>query len=205
MTRDEIILAAMSPANGAAHSPVQVQKLLFLIDQEIPDLVGGPHFDFQPYDYGPFDKTVYEVLTVCMEEGFVEIDYRKPWRTYRLTPAEQSRGAALLDKLTPKAKEYVIRVSQFVRALSFSQLVTAIYAAYPEMRKNSVFNVTSERIAKTLVGEYLRLIKEHPTDPNTVYYRLVRFAQNAYDTDRSFWAANGIISHYFQLCDIFEH
>ena len=58
MTRKEVVLAALAPAKHAPHSPVQVQKLIFLIDRNIPREVGGPHFDFQPYNYGPFDKAV---------------------------------------------------------------------------------------------------------------------------------------------------
>ena len=36
-----------------------VQKLLFLLDREAAEIVGGPHFRFVPYNYGPFDKGVY--------------------------------------------------------------------------------------------------------------------------------------------------
>jgi len=38
-----------------------------------------------------------------------------------------------------EAKDYIGRVSQFVRSLPFAELVSAIYTAYPEMRQNSVF------------------------------------------------------------------
>jgi hypothetical protein len=38
-----------------------------------------------------------------------------------------------------KAIAYIRQASEFVRSLSFTQLVSAIYKAYPEMRENSVF------------------------------------------------------------------
>ena len=62
MTKREVVLAALAPAQGKQHSPVQVQKLLFLLDREASELLGGPHFNFVPYNYGPFDKEVYQVL-----------------------------------------------------------------------------------------------------------------------------------------------
>jgi hypothetical protein len=39
MEKRDIILAAMSPAKGESHTPVQVQKLLFLIDRNISDKI----------------------------------------------------------------------------------------------------------------------------------------------------------------------
>ena len=62
MTREEFILAAMAPGANYCYSPVQVQKLLFLLDRQIPREVNGPHFHFEPYHYGPFDSSVYSQL-----------------------------------------------------------------------------------------------------------------------------------------------
>jgi len=56
MDRGDLVLAALAAGGvGASYSPVQVQKLLFLIDREAANLVDGPHFSFRPYDYGPFE------------------------------------------------------------------------------------------------------------------------------------------------------
>jgi len=139
MDKREIILVAFAPANGAGHTPVQVQKLLFLIDREIPKLVGGPHYDFQPYDYGPFDSSLYDELSVLASEGYVEIIPEETWSSYRLTGKGQQQGNKLLNSLSTKAREFITNSSVFVRALSFAQLVSAIYKAYPEMKANSVF------------------------------------------------------------------
>ena len=130
----------MVPASGMAHSPVQIQKLLFLIDREIPKLVGGPHFDFEPYQYGPFDSTVYSELRSLRAKGLVDVDLI--WwgrRGYSLSPEGQEKGEAILGELNEKAQAFIQKTSKFVRGLSFSKLVAAIYKAYPEMRENSVF------------------------------------------------------------------
>lgn len=139
MNRKEIVLVAMAPANRCQHSPVQMQKLLFLIDQAIPEEVNGPIFDFQPYNYGPFDKAVYETLEELANEGLVTVIPVHTWREYLLTEAGQREGDRLLQRISQKARDYIQAASQFVRELSFTQLVSAIYKAYPEMRANSVF------------------------------------------------------------------
>ena len=139
MNRRECVLTGMAPAKGAQHSPVQVQKLFFLIDRNIADSVDGPHFDFRPYDYGPFDKTVYEVLEELAAEGYVDIIPERTWVNYKLTVIGQELGEELLCGLQEKARQFVERISEFVRGLTFTQLVSAIYRGYPEMRANSVF------------------------------------------------------------------
>lgn len=138
MHRPEIVLAALAPARGGEFSPVQVQKLFFLIDREIAGLVDGPHFNFKPYDYGPFDKHVYHELDRLAVEGLVTISHGR-WQSYRLTPAGQERGDTLLASLPATARKYIEEAAAFVRSLSFTELVSAIYKAYPEMRANSVF------------------------------------------------------------------
>src|SRR5207248_1751684 len=72
MERHNLVLAALAAGGeNASYWPVQVQKLLFLIDREASALVGGPHFDFKPYDYGPFDRAVYVELDALSAQGFV--------------------------------------------------------------------------------------------------------------------------------------
>ncbi|MGH2359352.1 MAG: hypothetical protein ACRDGM_02265 [bacterium] len=139
MDSKNIVLAGLAVGAGAVHTPVQVQKLFFLIDRNIPKLVEGPHFSFRPYNYGPFDEAVYRALEQLACEGLVELvpDYK--WTSYRLTAEGQRRGEQLLASLPSDAVEYIRRVSDFVRSLSFTQLVSSIYNAYPDMRENSVF------------------------------------------------------------------
>lgn len=139
MQRDELILAAMAPGGGYRYSPVQMQKLLFLIDRQIPERVGGPYFRFEPYHYGPFDRDVYNELDLLAERGLVAIEYNASPRTFALTAEGGAWGDAALSGLPPNARDFIVRASNFVRAQSFSSLVSAIYKAFPDMRANSVF------------------------------------------------------------------
>jgi len=141
MTQYDVTLAALAVSNGAVQTPVQIQKLLFLLDKKIPEALDGPHFSFVPHNYGPFDRGIYDVLDVLEEQGLVEIsrDPHLQWSKYRTTPDGQEEGKKILDHLNPKTYEYIKELSAFVRKLSFSQLVSAIYKEYPEMKVNSVF------------------------------------------------------------------
>lgn len=141
MNRTDFVLAVLSAADGAEHTPVQVQKLFFLLDRKVSHLTGGPHFDFAAYDYGPFDASVYGELRKLGAGGLVSIETvsDSPVRKYRPTEAGLARGRRLLGSLPDGAEGYIRQLSVWVRRQSFASLVSAIYKEYPEMRANSVF------------------------------------------------------------------
>lgn len=145
LNRKEFTLAVMGAEPGAIYEPVQVQKMFFLLDRNIADALGGAYFDFQSYDYGPFDKSVYQELEGLAIEGIVRIEYPSDWRRKRfsLTAAGQQQGQKLFQVLERPAQNYIRKVSRFVRSLSFAELVGAIYHAYPDMKVNSVFDSAS--------------------------------------------------------------
>ena len=101
--------------------------------------MNGPHFDFQPYNYGPFDKAVYEELERHRAAGNVDLVPQRTWNDFRLTEQGQARGDEILAQLPDKARSYIERSVEFVISLTFTELVSAIYKAYPDMQVNSVF------------------------------------------------------------------
>lgn len=140
MDRNQMLLAALSAGGaGATFSPVQVQKLFFLIDREVSHLVGGPHFNFRPYDYGPFDRNVYDALDMLSFSGSVRVQNSGKYRTYSLSESGFAAGESFLRQLPPNAGRYISELAHWVRNLSFEQLVASIYKSYPDMKVNSVF------------------------------------------------------------------
>lgn len=140
--RQNIILAALAAEGDSEFAPVQVQKLFFLLDENIANEMGGKQFDFQPYDYGPFDKSVYDELEGLAASGYVQIAQRAPGpggRRYAATAAGRAIGQVALDSAPSRAREYIKSIAQWVRSVSFSSLVGAIYRSYPHMRANSIF------------------------------------------------------------------
>lgn len=140
--RQELVLAALAARSGASFAPVQVQKLFFLIDANLADQIGGKQFKFEPYDYGPFDKEVYHELDSLMRSGLVQVSVMGTTagsRRYSLTPDGQDVGEGVLKTLNAKVQDYISRLIDWLRTLSFAELVGSIYQAYPEMRANSIF------------------------------------------------------------------
>lgn len=142
MRREDWTLLAISAAKGGGLSPVQLQKVLFLIGSKLrQDELGDTFYRFVAYNYGPFDIAVYKDAERLADEGLVAI-IRAPehrWALYCAT----SDGAAVAVRLRADAPEravaYLDRVVAWVQSLSFRDLIRAIYAAFPEYRKNSVF------------------------------------------------------------------
>ena len=141
MEKDEMVLATMACEQGSSFTPVQIQKLMFLIDEELGEDLGGKLFSFKPYNYGPFDKEVYCRLDVLVESGDVELVsvLGQRWSKFRATDQGKTKGIQSLEQLEPWVRKAIEVYSDWVRSLSFTQLVSAIYKKYPDMKANSVF------------------------------------------------------------------
>jgi hypothetical protein len=138
MNRRDLVLAVLASSEGRPYTPAQLQKAVFLISRNLPRLFHGPGFKFVPYDYGPFDSDVYNEVENLRQAGDAIIAVGR-WNTYAASEAGLKRGRGLLADLDQPARQYVEKVSEWVRAQSFSSLVKSIYDAYPEMRANSIF------------------------------------------------------------------
>ena len=143
MDRQNFILAAMSAAKTDSFSPVQIQKLFFLLDREIHEYIGGELFDFKPHDYGPFDSQVYRELEALNCMGMIEISEPSldsyGIRTFRLTPEGYEKGEGFLLDFQDEAQDFIQAVVNWLQGSSFSQIVAGIYKNYPDMKVNSVF------------------------------------------------------------------
>ena len=143
MNRRDLVLAILSAADGRTYSPVQIQKAVFLVCEHFGEVIDdGPAFDFQPYDYGPFDSDVYSEIEALRRAGEAVIapSANGNWNTYAASDAGIERSNAILHGiLNDETSNYIFAISNWVRSLSFKSLVKSIYEAYPQMRANSIF------------------------------------------------------------------
>lgn len=142
MRRADIVLAILASAEGQTLTPVQLQKAAFLLDRNIPGLIDvGQRFHFEPYDYGPFDKAVYDEASGLSMRGLASITQAQwgRWYLYSATAAGVQEGSNVLDALPRHISKYVRDVTLWVRSQSFASLVKSIYHQYPEMKANSIF------------------------------------------------------------------
>ena len=136
--RRGLVLAAIAASGPRARfNALQIQNLLFLIDREIAADIGGPHFDFEPYPYGPYDPSVLETVERLVAEGKVVVDRTGPYWVCFATPAGFGEGLVELDRMIGPASRFVTTASGWVLAQPFWQLLAAIYRRYPEMAANS--------------------------------------------------------------------
>ena len=141
MKCNDFVLAVFASSNSATHSPIQIQKLFFLIEKKIPELLKYNYFKFKPYNYGPFDSEIYDVISELVGNGDLEIISYVNSRIikYKTTEKGQKRGKQILQSLGEKATDKIKILSEFVRKLTFSELVSVIYHEFPEFKVNSIF------------------------------------------------------------------
>jgi hypothetical protein len=135
-------LVVLSLAEGCPFTPVQIQKALFLASDKVEDAFDRDSlYNFEPYDYGPFDRQVYADIETLERNELAEIRQRQgsTWRTYSASPRGVEEGRRLARRLTGPQQQVLERIVGLVRRLSFNELVSAIYRAYPQMRARSVF------------------------------------------------------------------
>ncbi len=135
----------LGAAGGAPLSPVQLQKSLFLIGENLKpadtDYSQG-YYAFEPYDYGPFDSDVYADAEALAATGLATITPHpaRSFFQYAATPEGVARASELEKSIPPVARQYVHDVVAWARDRSFSEIVRAIYQKYPKQRARSVFN-----------------------------------------------------------------
>ena len=142
LTRQQVLLAILAASNGRPYSPVQIQKAVFLVTENLPHLVGeGERFKFEPYDYGPFDQAVYADADQLEAAGLAEVIPQNGvrWSRYAASDRGVKNGEEYLKRMAPREREYIKTVATWVRSQPFESLVKSIYAQYPQMKVNSIF------------------------------------------------------------------
>lgn len=142
LSNKDWLLISLAASKLGRMTPVQVQKTLFLLGKEAPKHVGPDFYQFEPYDYGPFNSTVYRDLESLAEDGAIAVEPMpmQRWPIYAITPAGEQRAAVAKQHLEAKTVEFVSAVVNWVTSLNFPDLVRAIYARYPDFKVKSVFN-----------------------------------------------------------------
>lgn len=137
--REDWLLLALHYAQEHGLSPVQIQKSLFLLGAEMRREVGPDFYDFIPHNYGPFSREIYVDAKQLAERGLLTIEPRKTYSQYIITDGGRHRVRDIENEFSPRASAYLSQVVGWTRRQSFSALVRAIYAKYPDYRRNSVF------------------------------------------------------------------
>ncbi len=131
-------LLTVAAAQGRSLEPVQLQKVLFVLSRE-QELPPGSSYEFRNYNYGPFCQAIYQDAADLAKEGLVSIDSSSPWSRYSVTTAGAAEAESRRREAPADAAEYLERLVNWAMALSFRDLVRAIYERYPETKSHSIF------------------------------------------------------------------
>ncbi len=170
MKRQDWILVVTAIAQEQGLDSAQLQKSLFLLGEELPQLVGADYYQFCPYKYGPFDPEASADWRALRDDGLVQ-----GHDTIAATPAGQQKAFSLLEELPDEVLAYLDAVVEWVQARSFQELCDVIYAKYPAMAVNSAMKglrselsvpiPTLESAQEALDLEDTRIIQERKHNP----------------------------------------
>jgi hypothetical protein len=80
--------------------------------------------------------------------------------------------------------------------------ISKIVNSYMEHQHDPLF-IT--KVARSLKSFYFELREKYPDDPDRIFWNLIFIVCNHDDKDpKSFYSSAGIVTYFFQLCDIFE-
>ncbi len=138
MQRTDLLLKIITAANGEPVTPLQLQKIAFLVGMQFQDELPPNYYQFQPYDYGPFCVAVYRDAEFLEREGLITIrrNPRGGWKEYF---ASYAAAAKDLHVIPQNIQEFVDRKVQWTREAGFQEVVRTIYKEYPQFKVNSVF------------------------------------------------------------------
>lgn len=140
LSRENVALLFLSAVPAGFFGSVQLQKGIFLIARNLPDLFETP-YDFIPYDYGPYCKELYSDLDQLAEKSLIKIieRSRSQIKEWIASPAGLERAQELDKDLTDQQRRYIKDVAKWCLKLSFTQIVGSICQAYPDMATKMIF------------------------------------------------------------------
>jgi hypothetical protein len=129
-----------SPIPGSTH----LVKELFAVSQDELGKKLIPELKFEPYNFGPFDETIYAALEGLKDGGFVYIDSSPHHNKIKLTTEGKSITHDIWENLRDDVKVLFSFTKRNFNHLSSEQLLEKIYSSYPEMTVNSISKVADK-------------------------------------------------------------
>lgn len=135
--RKSFLLSAYAKSPSGSLTPVQAQKIMFVLGQEAPGYVGNDFYRFIPYNYGPFCQDIYDDQRILDAGGSL----RKEGSVYYISNAGLVEVRKIDEEMRPPGlSTYLTNLVEWATSKSFSVLLSSIYAKYPDFAVNSVFN-----------------------------------------------------------------
>ncbi|MGA7732570.1 MAG: hypothetical protein WCD37_15025 [Chloroflexia bacterium] len=142
LTRKDLILLFLAVANNRPITPVQLQKGIFLLQEELPpDFIKFEPYRFEPWKWGPYSVAIYTDVFELASRGYVVADKpnaRDYPQEYRATGHGIEYGTQILTKIPEKINKQIRSIVSKVQNTQFASLLRELYAKYPDYAVNSV-------------------------------------------------------------------
>lgn len=139
--KQQTLLAFLAASADVELDPIRIMKGLFLLAQEAKSstLAYEDKYEFVPFNYGPCSFEVYRDLDYLRSKCLIKQTRQsaESWFRYSITE-DGLRVFASLD-LNVHLNKYIRILNEFVRSLSFADLLKVVYAEYPDFAVKSVF------------------------------------------------------------------
>ncbi|HET9154787.1 MAG TPA: hypothetical protein VFN85_11805 [Solirubrobacterales bacterium] len=137
--RDDLLLLI---AKGAEEGPypfdaIRTMKSAFIVSRRGLSEWHGL-FDFQPYDYGPFDPSVYRSRDSLLGRGFLQ---RSGGYDACVVTDEGNERVEQLEALLGENADWLKRIGRWACSRSFAQLLREVYSEYPEFAARSIARI----------------------------------------------------------------
>lgn len=140
INKEDWLLRTIAEAGEKGLTPAKLQKSLFLLGKafpkELPDF-----YSFEPYNYGPFDISIYQEADVFSAKGLItkKSVAGYDWSKYIITKEGKKRIADMSALFDKEMEKYLTTLMEWIQPLSFQELISSVYKKYPEYKINSVF------------------------------------------------------------------
>lgn len=140
LSRDDCLLLFIGLPGGKFYTDqIRVMKGMFLLDKEGPQELQNL-YEFEPYDYGPFDTQIYRDLDSLEAQGLIEIRHIAGTnrQVYGLTARGQERADKLMTDAPQSITAAIRAAKELVTSRSFTSLLQYVYSKYPAYAARTV-------------------------------------------------------------------
>ncbi|KXB07319.1 hypothetical protein AKJ52_00485 [candidate division MSBL1 archaeon SCGC-AAA382C18] len=137
-------LALIYTGGEAIEGRTRLQKMIFLAQQDMEDSVET--YDYEPYDYGPFSKELYDDIDDLVDEGIIKeqkekLDDGRIKYFYEMSEEGQEIIESKMDnnKDFHDLKEKMEDIKSTYNKKNLRDLLNEVYSRYPKYAEESVF------------------------------------------------------------------
>jgi hypothetical protein len=140
--RQDILLLIADGADGQFPlDPIRLMKGCFIVS-EIGPAAWKDLFEFRPFDYGPFDPSVYRARDALVGKDLMVATPAGRYSQYSITPAGRARASEIAEGLEEShLAEWLRSIGHWVTSKSFTDLLREIYDRFPNYATRSIARV----------------------------------------------------------------